>query len=348
MTLLDSGGNPAFPGVSVDVVTDRCIVGNKWVRDEGNFENTEGLYKALKSNLWASFDNVEQDPSSFDHLVNTNDTGPAPPSFGTAIELTSFNVVGSAPTFTERSIAAAVLHCEDTSVVPGVATITFTAHIPGPDIVKSVQVTVVGPPFNISVSTDKTNVVCGERVTVTAKITDSAGQPVSNHTLAEAISNIGSVLGGTGAVAHYGGPVTPISSTVGETFSGIVTFYLLTSDTQDGVYEIVVTSGGMGAVGGFWDFFSDGTFEFDPDGFQSLGGFWSTPPVSNFAQVTCAQPAPAAPTISGPATGTGPLRAPNTGDAGLADSGSSSLMLLAGAAVAFALAGLATIKFARR
>lgn len=346
LTLTDAAGVAALPGSSVDIETDRCALSDRYVNNEGDFESVETMYKQLKKHLPITADVIEGDDSSQDH--NPGPTGSTAP----AIETTSFPVTGPAPFFAPRTIAAAILHCEDPSVVAGVATITARIHVPGPDIVKSVQVTVVGPPFNIQVSVDKASVICGERVTVTAKITDTAGQPVSDHTLAEAISNLGSVLGGTGAVAHFSAPVTPISSTVAETFSGIVTFYLLTSDTQDGLYEIVVTSGGMGSLSGFWsddfDFeFQAWTTDFNVDHI-ALGGFWSTPPISGFAQTTCSQPAPAAPAISGPATGTGPLRAPNTGDAGLADSGSSSLMLLAAAAIAFALSGVAVAKFARR
>jgi hypothetical protein len=352
LTLVDSAGNPAMPGTNIDIDTDRCSLSDKYVFFEDGFELSESVFNGLKKNNPFTADVLEGGTPVLDHTAGSPPHPTAP-----AIDTNSFSVTGNVAPFTMRTVAAAILHCEDTSIVPGVATITARIHVPGPDIVKTVQVTVVGPPFAITVSTDKTSVICGERVTVTAKITDSAGQPVSDHTLAEAISNLGSVLGGTGAVAHFAAPVTPISSTVGETFSGIVTFYLLTSDTQDGVYEIVVTSGGMGSLSGFWsdnvEPFALGSTalwwqDFNLDHI-SLGGFWSTPPVSGFAQVTCAQPAPAAPTISGPATGTGPLRAPNTGDGGLADSGSSSSwVLLAGAAVAFALAGLATIKFARR
>ena len=64
--------------------------------------------------------------------------------------------------------------------------------------------------------------------------------------------------------------------------------------------------------------------------------------------MTCTIPAPApAATITAPRTGTG-ITPPNTGDAGLASSSSSSLVLVLGGLAAFAVAGLATLKFARR
>jgi hypothetical protein len=58
--------------------------------------------------------------------------------------------------------------------------------------------------------------------------------------------------------------------------------------------------------------------------------------------------APAAPTVAAPSTGTGTgsITPPNTGDAGLA-SGSTSASLFIIAGVAFVLAGLASIRFAR-
>ena len=75
------------------------------------------------------------------------------------------------------------------------------------------------------------------------------------------------------------------------------------------------------------------------------------------ATVTCAvpgAPAAAAPAIAAPRTGQGPadafaIRPPNTGDAGLAAGSSSNAMVYVAAGVAvFALAGLASLKFATR
>jgi hypothetical protein len=67
--------------------------------------------------------------------------------------------------------------------------------------------------------------------------------------------------------------------------------------------------------------------------------------------VTCAMPAAAAPSVTAPntGTGTGSITPPNTGDAGLASSsqGSSMYLVIAGA-VAFVLAGIASVSYARR
>ena len=108
--------------------------------------------------------------------------------------------------------------------------------------------TVIGPPHTLTVAAAPSTLRCGEKATVTATVKDSIGQNVSEHTRVEAVTNAGGVLGGTGAVAGLAGPVVPISSTVAETFNGVATFYLLTSEQHSGPYEVVVTTGGAGAV----------------------------------------------------------------------------------------------------
>jgi hypothetical protein len=338
VTFTDEDGNPIIPdpdplddnngdGVvnasdgSVDWKTDRCTVDGLTAAD---YAAINGAWLAVRSNnpeTHVNFDNVANANSAHAPLNN-----PSSPVFVS-------DPPGPAGPF---SIAAAVLHCDSTAVTPGIATVTAELDRTGSDLVATTTVTVVGPPAAITVTTDKANVACGERVTVTAKITDAVGQNVSEHTLAESFSNNGGTMGGTGAIAGFAAPITPFSSTVGETFSGVVTFYLITSDVHDGTYSIVVTSGGSGAVGALFegsDIFAGG-----------LGGWFSTAPVSGFATVTCG----AAPAVTGPSTGTGPLRAPNTGDAGLADSSSSWMLLGIAGAVAFALAGLTTVKVTRR
>ena len=58
--------------------------------------------------------------------------------------------------------------------------------------------------------------------------------------------------------------------------------------------------------------------------------------------------APAPPAVTAPRTGTG-ITPPNTGDAGLVDTtGTSWALFAAVGAVAFAVAGLASLKFARK
>jgi hypothetical protein len=214
----------------------------------------------------------------------------------------------------------------------------IVAPATGSATVLTTNVTVVGPPASVSVTANPTSVNCGQQVLITAKIVDAIGQNVSEHTVAEAITNIGGVLGGTGAVANLAGPVVPISSTVTETFSGVATFYLITSQSNVGPYQVIVTSGGGGALGG------------------ALGGLFSTPPVSGSVSVTCTNPAPPAPPAASapsqavpPRVGQG-ITPPNTGDAGLvaADNDSNLILFAIIGAVAMGLAGVATVKFARR
>jgi hypothetical protein len=228
-------------------------------------------------------------------------------------------------------------------------------------------VAVVGPPASIRVAASPTSLLCGEKATITATITDSVGQNVSDHTRVELVSNYGSTIGGTGATLGFPGvgPVNPLSSSAAETFSGVATAFLLTSTEHVGPYEVVVASGG--SVGGYFDPFfletrggsgarSTGELAFrsiQPGVFGQTGAF-STAPVSAQVTVTCTLPVVAAPVpsipippIAAPRTGEG-IRPPNTGDAGLADaSGSSWALVLAGAA-AFVLAGVVSVKFARR
>jgi hypothetical protein len=210
----------------------------------------------------------------------------------------------------------------------------------GVDVIIRGTVTVVGPPAFITATASPTSVRCdqGEKAQITAKVTDAIGQPVSPHTLVEAVTNFGGVLGGTGLLSgglggSILGQVAPLSSTIAETdANGNATFFLITSQTHTGNYDVLVTSGGGGAV--------------------ATGGIFSTLPVSTQVTVTCIQPAPAAqPTaaVTAPRTGTG-VQPPSTGEAGLADTsnGSGMVLFLIGGAVALTLAGLATVRFARR
>jgi hypothetical protein len=224
------------------------------------------------------------------------------------------------------------------------------------NLVVTGTVTVVGPPASVKVAASPTSVQCGEKSTITATVTDSVGQNVSDHTRVELVSNYGSTIGGTGATLGFPGQglVNPISSSAAETFSGVATAFLLTSTEHVGPYEVVVATGGSTAG---WLGIAGPTY--GPSGSvgawpsqtvnQSVGSF-STAPVSAQVTVTCALPsvaAPVVPPIVAPRTGEG-IRPPNTGDAGLADSSGGSMAFVLAGAVAFALAGVATVKFARR
>jgi len=240
-------------------------------------------------------------------------------------------------------------------ITPGKITVTAIIERPGTglydpygsaNLIVTATVTVVGPPASIKVAASPTSVQCGEKSTITATVTDSVGQNVSDHTRVELVSNFGATIGGTGATLGFPGvgAVNPLSSSAAETFSGVATAFLLTSTEHVGPYEVVVASGG--SVGGVQT--QNLTNGFGQTSFQS--GVFSTAPVSAQVTVTCALPVVAAPVaaapIAAPRTGEG-IRPPNTGDAGLAADNSSLVFVLAGA-VAFALAGVASVKFARR
>jgi hypothetical protein len=331
VVLLDSDGNQAGEGAEVDFTVDRCSIETGGVATAATYGAARTTFGAWNVNSPNSAVAIETSPSAVAAVDTTRQADTTKSFISTAGDVT---------------YAAAVLGCNpddaNPTATPGVATITaIIAVTGGQDVVLQTKVTVVGPPFSMTISASPTTVRCGEKSTITVSVKDAIGQNVSEHTRIEAVTNAGGVLGGTGAVANNSAPVTPISSTVGETFSGQATFYLLTSEQHSGPYEVVVTTGGSGALG------------------SALGGVFSTPPVVIQTTVTCTLPQPvvaapsapaAAPTITAPRTGQGPsISPPNTGDAGLADASGANLALfvIVGFA-AFVVGGIATVKFARR
>jgi hypothetical protein len=330
VVLLDENDDPAGPGSEVDFTVDRCTIETSGVDTPAEYMAARTLFVTnLNPAVPASAANVEASAAATSPVDGTRQQD-------TTISFVA--VIGGDDT----TVAAAILGCSPadtgaTVATPGIAKVTAIIEVEdGQDIIRTVDVTVIGPPHTLTVAAAPSSLRCGEKATITATVKDSIGQNVSEHTRVEAVTNAGGVLGGTGAVAGLAGPVVPISSTVAETFNGVATFYLLTSEQHSGPYEVVVTTGGAGAVT------------------QSLGGVFSTPPLSAQATVSCSiptvvAPAPAAPTITAPRTGTG-ITPPNTGDAGLVDTtgGSSWALFAAVGAVAFAVAGLASLKFARK
>jgi len=328
VTLLDDDGNPAGAGFEVDFTTNRCTIETAGVDtlEEYTAANatTAGGFRSYNLNVPSTAAAIEASAAANVAIDSTRDA-----------DTTVAFVSGS------NTVAAAILGCSPadtgaTTALPGVATISaYIEVLGGQDVIETTTVTVVGPPADLKVTASPSTLKCGEKATITATVKDSIGQNVSEHTRVEAVTNFGGVLGGTGAVAGSAGPVVPVSSTLAETYDGVATFYLLTSEAHVGPYEVVVTTGGAGSVT------------------MDLGGVFSTRPQVAQQTVTCtgAAPAPAAPapTISAPRTGTGSITPPSTGDAGLADSTSSSWALFSviGAA-AFAVAGLAGLKFVRR
>jgi hypothetical protein len=270
---------------------------------------------------------------------------------------------------TQTTIDNIWFHADWNACTPGDVVVTVTVEVDdGADITKTVTINVVGPAAFITATASPSSVVCGEKSTITVKVTDSVGQNVSDNTQVELITNWGGVIGGTGATLGFPGtgPVNPLASSAAATYNGVAIAYLITSDTHVGSYEVVAAAGG---TTGLWNLspnttFNDTYYQYsgeyyndndpftrhsDPYGDNPL--LYTGAPVTSQVTVTCSMPAAAAPSVTAPntGTGTGSITPPNTGDAGLASSsqGSSMYLVIAGA-VAFVLAGIASVSYARR
>jgi hypothetical protein len=307
----DDDTEQSFPGFEVDWSTDRCVIQGLTAEE---YAKLRPLFAARVSFDPATSDAIDAALTAHGGLSATD---------------TSDTFVFDPPgTGDLQTIAAAVLHCENSNTVtPGVATVRATIDEEGPDVTATATVTVVGPPAFITLSAAPTTVICGEKSTITVKVTDAIGQNVSDHTVVELVTNFGGVLGGTGGTLGFPGvgAVNPLSSAAAETFNGVAVAYLLTSTEHVGAYEVVAAAGG------------------------SLSGAFSTSVVTSQVTVTCSLPAaPVAPTVTAPVTGTGSITPPNTGDAGLASSSSNAMLFVIVGAAAFGLAGIASVSYARR
>jgi succinate dehydrogenase flavin-adding protein (antitoxin of CptAB toxin-antitoxin module) len=332
LNLLDGNGDPSGAGTTVIWQTDRCELSADGLIPDEDDPDANMISEAL--DVFSEFNrNNEATSAAINAFVTDLDQ-----ETDDLVEEEAFTLEEDAGDFDEGDvISAVILDCSATSTAPGTARVTACIDVDdGNDICETANVTVVGPPVApVVLTTDQTNVRCGERVQITATIKDAAGQNVSDHTVVEAATNAGGVLGGTGAIAAEAGLVSPVSSSVGETVNGVATFWLITSELHQGTYTVIVTTGGGGAI--------------------ASGGLFSTAPVSGSVTVTCGGPtttAPTAPspaaTVRAPSTGQG-ITPPSTGDAGLADASGSSwaLFVIAGLTV-FALAGVASLKAVRR
>jgi hypothetical protein len=351
----DASGGPVMPDTEVQFSIDRCAIEEAGVDslDERADAIGSGSGSPSSTSLIGGFPSSWVDWHFFANEQNP-DTSPLSDVFSPSPAIAGadsgdpgvLEIDGSDDdNIPEQSEALAIVHADmggfghSGTCAPGKLTVTVVVEVDeGSDITKTVELNVVGPPASITVAASPSTIRCGEKATITATIKDSIGQNVSEHTRVEMITNLGGVLAGTGAVVGQAGPVVPVSSTVAETFSGVATAYLLTSDSHGGPYEVVVTAGGGTAVAG-----------------SLLSGVFSTAPISAQVTINCAAPvvAPAQPTVTAPRTGdlgpVGTIRPPSTGDGGLADSsGSSWALFLIGGVAAFTLAGLASLKFARR
>src|SRR5262245_27031424 len=111
-------------------------------------------------------------------------------------------------------------------------------------VVAAVLVTALVPFASPAVSADD-DLICGQAKVIRATIKDSAGNPVSDRTRVEFVTNYGGVLAGTGATLDplAQGYVAPLSSTIAETFDGVATVTLITCTNHVGPYEVVISAG---------------------------------------------------------------------------------------------------------
>jgi hypothetical protein len=360
----DDDNTFAITGADVDFKTDRCAIETSAFLDDDldeddvywylhNYLDARLAYRALSVAIPATY-------YEWDLLANEYGVDETSSNYGGSGATSDTGLTFDVDSNVDGTVAAAWLHCDVhsgvTTATPGVATVSACWEVnDGADLCKFIQVTVIGPPASITVAASPTSLRCGEKSTVTATVKDAIGQNVSDHTRVEFVTNLGGTLAGTGGVAGFAGPVVPISSNVGDTFGGVATVFLITSEVTSGPYEVVATSGGTSSTDGFGYTYGNiyGYSEVYHGGTPTyLGGVFSTPPVSAQVTVTCNIPVPAtaapAPTVTAPRTGTG-VTPPNTGDAGLADTSGASWTLFAiGGIVALSLAGFATVKAARR
>ena len=151
-------------------------------------------------------------------------------------------------------------------------------------------------------------------------------------------------------VAAAGGSVMASNGNLAPWYNTLGTFTNTVLNSTGGITSanyLAPAFNGTPTVSAYYPWYQQGLLQYTP----------SSAPVNAQATVTCAvpgAPAAAAPAIAAPRTGQGPadafaIRPPNTGDAGLAAGSSSNAMVYVAAGVAvFALAGLASLKFATR
>jgi hypothetical protein len=221
------------------------------------------------------------------------------------------NFLANNPLEVYAGTAEALLNCTVSGSTPGVAHITAIVDRPGSDIVLKVDVTVVGPvaATGLTLTLTPDELECGETVKATAKAVDANGAPVSNGTIVWFTTDTSSgVIGGVEGAQGS-------ASTIG----GEASVLIATDPGNDGTHTVIAFV--MNAAG--------------------------TPSAQASATYECeGAVAPAAP-VAAPATGTGTITPPSTGDAGLASGSTSSALFVIVGAVAFVLAGLVSVKFAR-
>jgi hypothetical protein len=244
-------------------------------------------------------------------------------------------------------------HADYNKCTPGDVVVTVVIEVEGgADLVRTVTINVVGPPAFITATAAPDRLICGEKSTITVTVKDALQQNVSDNTQVELISNWGSVIAGTGATLGFPGtgPVNPLASSAAATYNGVAIAYLLTSNNHVGAYEVVAAAGGTliatpHSDDPYYDYVSDER----RGGYDHHSDYVPGAPITTQVTVTCSLPAaPVAPTVTAPVTGTGSITPPNTGDAGLASSGSNAMLIVIVGAAAFVLAGIASVSYARR
>ena len=323
VSFVDEDNTPILEGPEVDFSTDRCEFYDKDGLTQDQFEGENGATEVFT-------DYNPKDPDTAAAVQDYVDNLPSPDPEVSA-EGDTFTLTADFGNWEAGDTVVAVLvDCSDNDIEPGIATVNWRLPTEGEDVKGDRKITVVGPPAIVTVEAEPSGGLrCGEKTRITVRVRDAAGQNVSDHTLIEAVTNLGGVLGGTGAVSSGAGPTVPVSSTVAETFDGQAIFFLLTSDSHVGPYEVVIAAGELGSV-------NTGVLGGLPKGLVTVSCSVPPTPVSPTQNTGTAG-------ISPPSTGISP---PSTGDAGLAEGSSATRFALIGA-VAFLVAGLAVLRFGR-
>ena len=130
----------------------------------------------------------------------------------------------------DDTIAEATLDCSGVSA--GAVTVTARIDKPGRDVLQTTTVNVIGPPASLTVTAGSMmeNLTCGDVVTLTIIVVDSADQPVANGTVVNLTTNRLGVL------------VAPAS-----TSGGVAIAHLITSPAHVGSYAVVARSGSVPA-----------------------------------------------------------------------------------------------------
>ena len=204
--------------------------------------------------------------------------------------------------------AEAILDCTKPGSAPGVADLTAIIERPGADIVRSVQVTVVGPAVTagLTLTLVPDDLECGETINATAEAVDAIGAPVSNGTEIFFTTDTSS-----GVVGGDEGAQGGIKS-----LDGKASALIATDPGNPGVHTVIAYI--LNAAG--------------------------TPSAQTSASYTCeGAVAPAAPAAE---AGTGSITPPNTGDAGLGSSHAAGLLVIAGAII-FSMAAVTRFRILR-